>query len=89
MVEEKKKEKLFFRILDLFSGLLVAGMSLAIFLQVLARYVFDYPSAGRKNSAVFCLPGSSSSGSSKSFEWKKCPVWTLCISGFQKKPEIY
>ena len=43
MVEEKKKEKLFFKILDLFSGLLVAVMSLAIFLQVLARYVFDYP----------------------------------------------
>jgi len=43
MAEEKKGEKLSVRILDLFNGLLVAAMSLAIFLQVLARYVFDYP----------------------------------------------
>lgn len=43
MAEEKKGEKLSVRILDLFNGLLVAVMTLAIFLQVLARYVFDYP----------------------------------------------
>jgi TRAP-type transport system small permease protein len=39
----EKRDKLPFRILDFFNGLLVAVMALAIFLQVLARYVFDYP----------------------------------------------
>lgn len=43
MEKAEKKEKLPARILDLLNGLLVAVMSLAIFLQVLARYVFDYP----------------------------------------------
>lgn len=43
MGEEKKRENLFFSILDLFNGLLVVVMTLAIFLQVLARYVFNYP----------------------------------------------
>ncbi len=43
MNTEEKREKLPFRILDFFNGLLVALMALAIFLQVLARYVFDYP----------------------------------------------
>jgi TRAP-type C4-dicarboxylate transport system permease small subunit len=39
----EKRDKLMFRILDLFNGLLVAAMALAIFLQVLARYAFNYP----------------------------------------------
>jgi len=43
MDKGEKQEKLPARILDLFNGLLVGVMSLAIFLQVLARYVFDYP----------------------------------------------
>jgi len=43
MDKAEKREKLSFRILDLFNGLLVAVMAMAIFLQVLARYVFDYP----------------------------------------------
>lgn len=43
MGEEEQRESLFFRILDLFNGFLVAVMSLAIFLQVLARYAFNYP----------------------------------------------
>lgn len=43
MEKAERKEKLPARILDLFTGLLVGVMSLAIFLQVLARYVFDYP----------------------------------------------
>jgi len=43
MDKAEKREKLSFRILDLFNGLLVAVMVLAIFLQVVARYAFDYP----------------------------------------------
>ena len=43
MNQEEKGENLSVRILDLFNALVVAVMVLAIFLQVLARYVFDYP----------------------------------------------